>query len=107
MSLTLDQRTNINGVPKAAELIEISGGHALEASDRAIMNMGSLHDLYKIVRYADFRASKGLSQTNVCVTRQTERQILGFPLSKTSFRIAFKGKRHLKPRLVDQYGLVK
>jgi hypothetical protein len=39
MSLTLDQRTNIDGVPKAAELIEISGGHALEASDRAIMNM--------------------------------------------------------------------
>jgi hypothetical protein len=38
-SLTLDQRTNIDGVPKAAELIEISGGHALEASDRAIMNM--------------------------------------------------------------------
>jgi hypothetical protein len=39
MSLTLEQRTNIDGVPKAAELIEISGGHALEASDRAIMNM--------------------------------------------------------------------
>ena len=39
MSLTLDQRTNHEGVPKAAELIEISGGYALEASDRAIMNM--------------------------------------------------------------------
>lgn len=39
MSLTLEQRTNLDGVPKAAELIEISGGHALEASDRAIMNM--------------------------------------------------------------------
>lgn len=39
MNLTLDQRTNLEGVPKAAELIEISGGHALEASDRAIMNM--------------------------------------------------------------------
>jgi hypothetical protein len=39
LSLTLDQRTNIDGVLKAAELIEISGGHALEASDRAIMNM--------------------------------------------------------------------
>jgi len=33
------QRTNINGVPKAAELIEISGAHALEASDRAILNL--------------------------------------------------------------------
>src|SRR3954453_8151813 len=39
MSLTLDQRTNADGVPKAAELIEISGGYALEASDRAIMNL--------------------------------------------------------------------
>src|SRR5271165_5622755 len=39
MSLTLEQRTNIDGVPKAAELIEISGAHALEASDRAILNL--------------------------------------------------------------------
>ena len=39
MSLTLDQRTNIDGVPKAAELIEITGAHALEASDRAILNL--------------------------------------------------------------------
>jgi len=39
MSLTLEQRTNINGVPKAAELIEIAGAHALEASDRAILNL--------------------------------------------------------------------
>lgn len=39
MALTLDQRTNINGVPKAAELIEITGAHALEASDRAILNL--------------------------------------------------------------------
>jgi hypothetical protein len=39
MSLTLGQRTNIDGVPKAAELIEITGAHALEASDRAILNL--------------------------------------------------------------------
>ena len=39
MSLTLEQRTNLNGVPKAAELIEIAGAHALEASDRAILNL--------------------------------------------------------------------
>jgi len=39
MSLTLEQRTNIDGVPKAAELIEIAGAHALEASDRAILNL--------------------------------------------------------------------
>jgi len=39
MSLTLEQRTNLDGVPKAAELIEIAGAHALEASDRAILNL--------------------------------------------------------------------
>jgi len=39
MGLTLEQRTNINGMPKAAELIEITGAHALEASDRAILNL--------------------------------------------------------------------
>ncbi|MBV9811851.1 MAG: replication initiation protein [Acetobacteraceae bacterium] len=39
MSLTLGQRTNHEGVPKAAELIEIMGAHALEASDRAILNL--------------------------------------------------------------------
>ena len=39
MSLTLDQRTNHEGIPKAAELIEITGAHALEASDRAILNL--------------------------------------------------------------------
>jgi hypothetical protein len=38
MSLTLSQITNGNGFPKAAELIEITGTHALEASDRAIFN---------------------------------------------------------------------
>ena len=36
---TLDQRTNLEGIPKAAELIEITGAHALEASDRAILNL--------------------------------------------------------------------
>lgn len=43
MSLTVKQLTNLNGFPKAAELIEITGAHALEASDRAVFNQ-----LYKI-----------------------------------------------------------
>lgn len=37
-SLTIKQQTNYSGFPKAAELIEIEGAHALEASDRALMN---------------------------------------------------------------------
>jgi uncharacterized protein YeaO (DUF488 family) len=38
MSLTLDQKPNYSGFPKAGELIEITGAHALEASDRAMLN---------------------------------------------------------------------
>ena len=38
MSLTVKQITNFDGFPKAAELIEITGTQALEASDRAIYN---------------------------------------------------------------------
>jgi Initiator Replication protein len=36
--LTARQKTNFDGFPKAAELIEITGTHALEAADRAIQN---------------------------------------------------------------------
>ena len=39
MSQTVAQKTNHVGFPKAGELIEITGAHALEASDRAILNM--------------------------------------------------------------------
>lgn len=38
MSRTIEQKTNLLGFPKAAELIEMTGTHALEASDRAILN---------------------------------------------------------------------
>jgi hypothetical protein len=46
MSLTISQITNGIGFPKAAELIEITGTHALEASDRAIFNhlLQTAHD---------------------------------------------------------------
>jgi hypothetical protein len=37
--LTLLQRTNHDGFPKPGELIEITGAHELEASDRAILNL--------------------------------------------------------------------
>lgn len=39
MSLTISQKTNFDGFPKPAELIEITGAHALEASDRAYLNL--------------------------------------------------------------------
>ena len=39
MSLTVEQKTNQQGFPKPGELIEMTGTHALEASDRAILNL--------------------------------------------------------------------
>jgi hypothetical protein len=38
MSLTVAQKANHAGFPKAGELIEITGAHALEAADRALLN---------------------------------------------------------------------
>ena len=38
-NLTVNQKTNYFGFPKASELIEITGAHQLEASDRALQNM--------------------------------------------------------------------
>src|SRR5271165_3408360 len=45
-SLTTKQQSNFAGFPKAAELIEIEGAHALEASDRAMFNqlLQTAHD---------------------------------------------------------------
>ena len=39
MSRTVEQRTNHLGFPKPGELIEMTGTHVLEASDRAILNL--------------------------------------------------------------------
>jgi hypothetical protein len=39
VSLTAKQKTNYLGFPKPGELIEMTGTHALEASDRAILNL--------------------------------------------------------------------
>lgn len=39
MSRALEQKTNAFGFPKPGELIEMTGTHALEASDRAILNL--------------------------------------------------------------------
>jgi len=50
-TLTILQHSNYDGFPKAAELIEIEGGHALEASDRALFNqlLQMAHDSGRLV----------------------------------------------------------
>jgi len=39
VSRTVEQKTNLLGFPKPDELIEMTGTHELEASDRAILNL--------------------------------------------------------------------
>src|ERR1700722_16237654 len=39
VSRTVEQKTNLLGFPKPGEIIEMSGVHMLEASDRAIFNL--------------------------------------------------------------------
>jgi hypothetical protein len=63
MSLTLEQKANLSGFPKAGELIEITGAHALEASDRALLNalFQHAHESGKLVHLVGSGDSIGLA----------------------------------------------
>lgn len=51
LSRTVEQKTNLQGFPKPGELIEMTGTHVLEASDRAILNLlyQNAHDSGKLL----------------------------------------------------------
>src|ERR1700689_4468452 len=51
LSRTVEQKTNSQGFPKPGELIEMTGTHVLEASDRAILNLlyQNAHDSGKLI----------------------------------------------------------
>jgi hypothetical protein len=51
LSRTVEQKTNHIGFPKPGELIEMTGTHVLEASDRAILNLlyQNAHDSGKLI----------------------------------------------------------
>lgn len=53
ISRTAEQKTNHLGFPKPGELIEMTGTHALEASDRAILNLlyQHAHDSGKLLEH--------------------------------------------------------
>lgn len=61
-SRTLAQRTNIDGFPKAGELIEITGAHELEAMDRAALNVLYQH-AHDSGRLSDINATWELPMT--------------------------------------------
>lgn len=61
-SRTLAQQTNIDGFPKAGELIEITGAHELEAMDRAVLNLLYQH-AHESGRLVDINATWELPMT--------------------------------------------
>ena len=64
MSLTIEQKTNADGFPKAGELIEITGTVALEASDRMILNLLYQH-AHDSGRFAEPDAAFEMSITDL------------------------------------------
>ena len=68
MSSTIQQVTNAVGFPKPAELIEITGTSALEAQDRAIMNVLYQH-AHDSGRMADVQAEWTLPMTALRISK--------------------------------------
>ena len=69
MSRTIDQKTNVLGFPKPGELIEMTGTHALEASDRAILNVLYQH-AHDSGRLLDLNAEWEIPLAQVLKTRE-------------------------------------
>jgi hypothetical protein len=105
MSLTVNQITNFHGFPKAAELIEITGTQALEASDRAIYNhmlqiahdSGNLTepDAEWIVTLASLRREASRHESNDRIRDSLRR------IRRTEVIIRYISPRTGKPRILE------
>jgi hypothetical protein len=107
MSLTVKQFTNIHGFPKAAELIEITGAHALEASDRAIFNqlLKIAHDSNRLVEagaeweitLASLRRASSKHESNDRVKESLQR------LRRTEVKVTYIDSETGKRRLLETH----
>jgi plasmid replication initiation protein len=107
MSLTVKQFTNSNGFPKAAELIEITGAHALEASDRAIFNqlLQIAHDSDKLVEpdaeweitLSSLRRASSKHESNDRVRESLRR------LRRTEVKVTYLSARTGKQRVMETH----
>jgi hypothetical protein len=105
MSLTVDQYTNSSGFPKAAELIEITGAHALEASDRAVFNqlLQIAHDSDRLVEpdaeweitLASLRRASSKHESNDRVRESLRR------LRRTEVKVTYISERTGKQRILE------
>jgi Initiator Replication protein len=107
MNLTVQQITNFDGFPKAAELIEITGTHKLEAPDRAIFNtlLQIAHDSNRLtepdaeweVRLASLRRGWSKHESNDRV-----RESLG-RLRRTEVKVSYLSPRTGKRRAFETH----
>lgn len=107
MSLTVNQHTNVHGFPKAAELIEIAGAHALEASDRAMFNqlLQIAHDSDRLVEpdaeweitLASLRKASSKHESNDRVRESLRR------LRRTEVKVTYISARTGKKRIMETH----
>ena len=88
-SLTFKQQSNYDGFPKAAELIEIEGAHALEASDRAMFNqlLQTAHDSGRLAE-PDAEWEISLASLRRASTRHESNHDSGQPAAAPAHRSA-------------------
>src|SRR3954463_16049127 len=102
---TSRQITNLDGFPKAAELIEITGAHALEASDRAIFNqlLQIAHDSGRLtepdaeweVKLASLRQASSRHESNDRIRESLRR------LRRTEVKVRYISPRNGKARILE------
>ncbi len=107
MTLTVRQFTNIDGFPKAAELIEITGAHALEASDRAIFNQlyQIAHESNRLVdpdadwetTYASLRRASSKHESNDRLKESLRR------LRRTEVKVTYVDEKTGKRRVMETH----
>lgn len=104
-SLTIKQQTNFEGFPKAAEVIEISGAHGLEAFDRANFNhlLQIAHDSARLnepeaeweVTLASLRRASSSHESNDRIRESLRR------LRRTEVTVRYISPRNGKPRVLE------
>lgn len=107
MSLTVKQFSNVDGFPKAAELIEITGAHALEASDRAIFNQlyQIAHESSRLVdpdadwetTYASLRRASSKHESNDRLKESLRR------LRRTEVKVTYVDENTGKRRVMETH----
>lgn len=101
-SLTAAQKTNLDGFPKAAELIEITGAHALEASDRAILNLLYQH-AHDSGRLTEVGASWVIPMSALRISPHESNDRLRQSLDRllaVKVNVSYRDKKTGEPRLI-------